>query len=378
LIFPKEDPITALVFTYAIIPLGMLARPFGSLVFGYVGDVYGRRQALFLTLTGMAIVSALIALSPTYMQAGVLAPIIFCFGRVLQNFFSAGESMGGAIFLMENSSKKKRDLLSGFYNASTIGGYLLASLAVFLIGHYNFIDPGWRVLYLLGSITAIFGLMIRRSPQSNVVSINFSESLTRLRGLFWTYRKALLLIIISSGFSYSCYSIALVLMNGFIPLVTLFSKTEVIRINTYLLVLDFCLLPIFGWIASKMAREKLMLAASLGSFILAIPLVLALKDGSLLTIIAVRSVFVILGVAFSAPFHAWAYQLIPSNCRYVIISLGYALGSQLFGGPTAAVALWCFQKTGWASSVAWYWMALAFATSFVIFISNKNFLILKK
>ena len=63
-------------------------------------------------------------------------------------------------------------------------------------------------------------------------------------------------------------------------------------------------------------------------------------------VIGVRIAFVIFGVAFFAPFHAWAQQLIPPTCRYAVISLGYALGTQALGSPTAALALWCFQKTG--------------------------------
>ena len=31
LFFPKQEPLTALILTYAMIPLGMLARPIGSL-----------------------------------------------------------------------------------------------------------------------------------------------------------------------------------------------------------------------------------------------------------------------------------------------------------------------------------------------------------
>ncbi len=370
LIFPEKDPVTALILTYAIIPLGMLARPFGSLVFGYIGDAYGRKHALFLTLAGMSFVSGCIALSPTYLQAGILAPIIFFLGRVLQNFLAAGETMGGAIFLLENSSERRHDLLSSFYSASTMGGYLLASLGVFLLGHYNVVDPGWRFLYLCGCITGLFGCLIRRSPrtvQSTVQSsVKFSQTLVNLKSMFWTHRKPLLLIVISSGFAYATYSMALVLMNGFIPLVSTFSKTEIMKINTYLLVLDFCALPFFGWIASKVSREKLMLSASLGVVLFSMPLLLSLEGASLAGVIGVRVVFVIFGVAFFAPFHAWAQRLIPPDSRYGVISLGYALGSQLLGSPTAALALWCFQKTGMVSSVSWYWIALATASSIAI------------
>jgi len=366
LIFPDKEPIVALILTYAIIPLGMLARPIGSLVFGYIGDVYGRKQALFLTLAGMSFVSGCIAFTPTYSQVGVLAPIIFCIGRALQNFLAAGETMGGAIFLLENSSEKRHDLFSSLYSASTMGGHLLASLGVFLLGYYNLTTSGWRFLYLFGCITALFGCLIRRSPHTMQPSVKISHTVTNLRNTLWTHRKALVCIMITSGFASATYSIALVLMNGFIPLVSTLSKTEVMKINTYLLLLDFCALPFFGWVAYKVPREKLMLSASLGVVLFAIPLILSLKGSLLMGVIGVRMAFVIFGVAFFAPFHAWAQQLIPSTCRYAVISLGYALGTQALGSPTAALALWCFQKTGMISSVVWYWMFLGLLSSGII------------
>ena len=141
LIFPEKDPLTALILTYALIPLGMLARPFGSLVFGYIGDNYGRKKALVFTFSGMSIVSFMIAFSPTYASAGLLAPLIFCIGRILQNFCAAGESVGGAIFLLENHTTRRHDFLSSLYSASTIGGILAASLSVSWLYYSNFLLP---------------------------------------------------------------------------------------------------------------------------------------------------------------------------------------------------------------------------------------------
>ena len=372
LIFPEKDPMTALILTYAIIPLGMLARPLGSLVFGYIGDVYGRKYALFLTLAGTSLISGCIALSPTYSQVGLLAPLIFCFGRTLQNFFAAGETMGGAIFLLENSPEKRHDVLSSFYNASTMGGHFLASFGVFLIGKCNFVDPGWRLLYLCGCITALFGCLIRNSSPSSQNPVKFSQVLTKLTTTLSTHRKALLFIAICSGFGSACYSMALVLMNGLIPLISTMTKAEVMKINTYLLIFDFCALPFFGWVASRVLREKLMLSASLSVALLSIPLFLSLEGASLIGIITVRLILVIFGVAFFAPFHAWAGQLVPQGARYAVISLGYALGYQALGSPTAALALWCFQKTGMVSSVAWYWMFLGLLSSGVIALALRD------
>jgi MFS family permease len=279
--------------------------------------------------------------------------------------------MGGAIFLLENSAEKRHDLLSGFYNASTIGGHLLASFGVYLLSHYAMIDPGWRLLYLFGCITALFGSMIRRQIHFPVDSVKFSQTLSNLGRIFWTCRRPLLLIAISSGFASANYSIALVLMNGFIPLVSSFTKTEIMEINSYLLIFDFCALPFFGWLASKVSREKLMLSASLGVVLFAMPLFMLLEGASLMGIIGIRTCLVISGVAFFAPFHAWAQQLIPPAYRYAVISFGYALGSQVIGGPTAAISLWCFKKTEIVSSVSWYWMVLAIASSLAIAMTLK-------
>ncbi len=367
LIFPEHEPMTALILTYAIIPLGMLARPLGALVFGYIGDIYGRERSLFLTLAGMALVSGCSAFTPTYLSAGLLAPLLFCLGRVLQNFLAAGETMGGGIFILENAPAKRHDLLSGFYSASAMGGHLLASLGVYLISKYSSIDRGWRFLYLCGCATALFGCLIQRS--SSTIQ---SPRVGNLRTALWSHRKMFLIIVLNSGFAFATYSIALVLMNGFIPLVTSLTKTEVMEINTYLLILDCCALPFFGWIASKVSREKWMLATSISALLLSLPLLKLLIGASLGGIVVVRMAFVIFGVAFFAPFHAWVQQLIPSNCRYLVISLGYALGSQLLGSPTAAIALWCFQKTGIVSSIAWYWMLLACASALSIAVTMRS------
>src|SRR5262245_113042 len=68
LFFPGQDPLTALILTYCIIPLGMIARPIGSLIFGYIGDTRGRKEALVLSLMGMAIITTIMGFMPTYQQ----------------------------------------------------------------------------------------------------------------------------------------------------------------------------------------------------------------------------------------------------------------------------------------------------------------------
>ena len=369
-LFPDYDSIHALILTYAMLPIGMIARPFGSLFFGMIGDTKGRVQALRVSLFGMGLVSASVILIPTYGSVGFLAPILFSLARLLANFFSAGETMGGAVFILENSSDQKHDLLSGFYNASTILGYLIASGFVSCFAYFQIIETHWRLLYLIGSLTCLVGCLFRLGPAEAGKRKKEGWVREQFQAL-WENRFVVFQIAVISGFSYSCFSIALVLMNGFIPEVTDLSKTEVAHMNTLLMLFDFVMLPLFGLLAQKTSREFLMGMAATAAVILGIPLFLLLEGADLVTAAFVRIVTVLIGVAFSAPLHAWVMPLVRQEHRYTTLSFGYALGTQLFGGITAAMSLWLFHCTGVISSAAWYWMGLAFCCCIVIFHSAK-------
>lgn len=365
LIFPGHDRLTALILTYALIPLGMLARPLGSLAFGYIGDNFGRKNALVLTFSGMALVSLLIAFSPTYESVGFIAPLFFCSGRILQNFCAAGETMGGAVFLLENCEIKRQDMVSSLYNASTIGGILIASLAVSLLYYTQALDPYWRLLYVIGGLMTFLACLARgMQPREAFKAPKIVPY--KMKAVLKEQKSNMFLIMVAAGFSYANYSVALVLMNGFIPLISPYTTDQMMSLNTGLLALDLAALPFFGWLSGKIGREKLMQLAAALILVLSIPLFMALAYQSSWIIILVRSLFVILGAAFAAPFHSWAQQLLPSSCRYMIISLSYALGSQLLGGPTMAFSLWIFKKTGQIYSVSLYWTILAFISFLIL------------
>lgn len=374
LFFPGQDPLTALILTYCIIPLGMIARPIGALVFGYIGDIHGRKEALVLALTGMSIITAFMGFMPTYHQVGLLAPILLSFGRIFQNFFAAGETMGGAIYLIENTSESHKDITSSVYNASTVAGILLASIGVSVLCTFDIVQECWRFLYFFGCSTALFAALLRLKinlkssllQSTSYLQISPSSSIRTFLKTCWNKRSVIITIAIASGFSYATYTLALIMMNGFVPLVSSISKIEMMHLNTILLSVDFVSLPLFGLLANKFSREKMMILSSGLAMVTGIPLFWFLDGAPLFTVILIRLSVVIIGVWFSAPFHSWSQQLVPSSYRYTVISFGYALGSQLLGGPTAAISLWLFQKTNWIISAAWYWMLLGLLASYFI------------
>jgi MFS family permease len=229
-LFFDKDPLTALILTYAMLPLGILTRPLGSLFFGWIGDRYGRRQALCYSLLGMAFITLGIGCLPLYKTVGVLAPLGLAAGRMLQSFFAAGEATGASLYILENTAAPKRSLLSGLYGASSMIGYVGASALMTLFCLRGWIDEGWRVLFWIGGITAVFGFFLRLKTPGNPAAAKAPRiSILQMLRL---HQKALLSIIIASGFSYTTYSLPITLMNGFVPLVTPLTRTDVMQVNT--------------------------------------------------------------------------------------------------------------------------------------------------
>ncbi len=363
LFFAESDPLTSLILTYGMLPLGMVTKPLGSLFFGWIGDAFGRKQALSLSLLGMALVTMAIGFLPLYRDVGIVAPCLLAFLRMLQSFCMAGETVGGAIYVLEQTESPKRSLLSSIYDASTIGGILLASGLVTLLSGMEVIEEAWRYLFWGGSFTALFGLALRFSQDEVVppAKPNKAPLIATVR----EYAGPLVAIMVMAGFSHITYGVAFTMMNGFLPLVTTLSKTEVMRINSYLLVLDMVILPLCGYLAYRYGKERVMQLAALFLAVTGLPLFFLLDGASASLIVAIRCLFVIAGVAFSAPYHAWACEQVPHESRYTILSLGYALGSQILGSPTAFISLWLYKATGYAASAGVYLVVFSVAAVYV-------------
>src|SRR3984893_7580809 len=125
--FPAEDPISSLLAAFGVFAAGFLMRPFGSLVFGHIGDKIGRKAALMASVILMAVSTFLIGLLPTYQQIGITAPVLLVLLRLVQGLSVGGEYTTSAIFLVERSNPGHRGFLGSFGPFGACGGVLLGS-----------------------------------------------------------------------------------------------------------------------------------------------------------------------------------------------------------------------------------------------------------
>lgn len=369
--FPNQNPLNALILTYGILCSGILIRPLGALFFGWMGYTFGRRQALSFSLLGTSFVTIGIGFLPTYEKVGIYAPLFLAFGKMLQSFFAAAEFIGGAIFVLEHTPQEKQSLFSSLYDSSAIGGALLASVIVTCMSGCTDLNNTWRILFWLGGITAIMGFYLRWNYITDDKP-NYSQTHLSFFSILRFNRKQFISVIITSGFSYAIYSLAFSLMNGYIPLVTSFSQTTMMQLNSIFLVVDMLLLPLFGFLSNKIGKEKIMMMGAILSSICGIPLFALLKNASFALILFVRLMITLFGICFCAAYHAWTVSIVNYRSRYPVLLLAYSIGSQCIGMPTSSLCLWLYKITNWSGGPGIYLMFLGFLAFITLYNYQRN------
>src|SRR6185369_16449120 len=154
LFFPVGDESVHLLATLGIFAVGFIARPFGGILFGIIGDKFCRRVSLVAAIFMMAIPTGCIGLLPTYAQIGIWAPILLTLIRVLQGLSLGGAFCGSMTFLVEHAPANKRGLIGSTSIMSLCIGFLLGSLVSILVkaplSDAQFESWGWRIPFLLG------------------------------------------------------------------------------------------------------------------------------------------------------------------------------------------------------------------------------------
>jgi SHS family lactate transporter-like MFS transporter len=176
--------------------LTLAARPVGALVFGWLGDRFGRRPILMLVIV---LFSALSALSGFARSLGELLLI-----RALFGFAMGGEWGLGASLVMESIPARLRGVVSGLLQSGYPSGYFLASLAYFLL----FDHIGWRGMFFVGFAPALLVLLIRMQVKESPAFLAHQTARAKgeVAGALVTiaghWRLALYLIVLMTAFNF--------------------------------------------------------------------------------------------------------------------------------------------------------------------------------
>ena len=154
-----------LVSTWFAFAVTYLVRPLGAILFGYVGDRFGRRLATMADSLAIGLSSLAIALLPTYREVGLLAPILLYVFRIIIGLGLGGEAGGGATWALEQVNPRWKPILNGvMYSGLSWAVFLTAfvsSLTLARLGKVAFQAWGWRIPFAVGAALAIVALVIR-------------------------------------------------------------------------------------------------------------------------------------------------------------------------------------------------------------------------
>src|SRR6185312_1139877 len=158
----------------SIYGIGIIIRPIGAYLFGHLADRYGRKDALVYALVLMGISTLLIGLTPSYDRVGVIAPILLILFRLVQGISFGAEFGTAATWVAEQAARSRfRAFWSAWVGFAIPIGLLLGFGSVIVIkllmSQAAFVAWGWRILFILGFLVAIVGILIRTRTEDSFV-----------------------------------------------------------------------------------------------------------------------------------------------------------------------------------------------------------------
>ncbi|MEW5303631.1 MAG: hypothetical protein WDW36_006304 [Sanguina aurantia] len=369
LFFPPTNVYSRLLAFYGIFAAGFLTRPLGALVFGYIGDRYGRKSALVLSIYVMSIPTMLVGCLPTYRMAGMAAPLLLVLIRVAQGFAVGGEFTATMVFLVEHAPPEHRGLHGSWAFASVMTGVITGSLVAtafnVALTEEQLLSWGWRValphLHLRGwrgrvHPPAPAGAHVQKMPALEPELDESNDHAPPPGGLLRNERARLLaaigtVFVLDLMNAIGFYLTVIFLPTYFQDFVGL-SRGPALIINTSNMLVYMVQIPVGGWLSDKYGRRNMILGPALLMAVAAYPLWTLFRSGSAAGAWFVQICLVLIMATYTGGLPATFSSLFASGSRCTGLSLGHNLSMTVFGGTAPLLATGLLKGTGDLASPA--------------------------
>lgn len=362
-VFPSHDPLTSILASFATYGTGFLTRPIGAMVLGSYGDRRGRKAALSLTITLMALATGLTGLIPSYRSAGIWSPILLVSFRLLQGFSAGGEWGGATTFLVEYAPPGRRGFFGSLQQTSTSVAQLLAIASALALNSLlpgpSLASWGWRLPFLLGFVLAPLGYYLRarvaETPAFERTEAARDIVASPLRLVFTKYRRELAIcfgvttIWTVASYVFTTFLAAYATQSLHLP------ASTALRAIVLAAFANILLIPISGALSDRIGRTPILIAASVGYLVLSVPffmLMAATRSFSSVAVVGLTAGALYGLLNGAAP--AMLCELFPTNVRYTALSVGYNSGVMIFGGFAPFISTLLVKTTGSAIGPGFY------------------------
>ncbi|MGI4776259.1 MAG: MFS transporter [Janthinobacterium lividum] len=361
--FPDTDPDASLLKTFLVFAVGYLMRPIGGIVFGVIGDKFGRRYALSASVICMSFPTALIGILPTYDDIGLPATIMMILIRMLQGLSMGGALTGSVSFIIEHTTKERRGIIGSVPMASICIGILLGSAVSYYVRRVlsaaQFDDWGWRIPFLIGIFIFFAGIYIKKNTEETPL---FKEMINKggiirspLKEAFTTYWFDMLISILINSTGSIIFYLQTIYLMTFLKSHRGFDQSSVDYLMNFSYLLMIFVTIFAGWISDIVGRKKMFVVLNV---IIVLSFVSGLmnifESGSFNNVIVAQIILSILAAAYIGPEPALQATFYPTNIRNTALSISYNTATSVFGGTTPYAIAYLVQKTNLVSSCMYY------------------------
>jgi MFS transporter, MHS family, proline/betaine transporter len=362
LFFPVNDPIGQLLLAVASFGVGFFTRPVGGLLIGMYADRAGRKKAMLLTLGLMALGTAMIAVAPTYAQAGIVAPVILVSARLIQGFSAGGEVGASTTLLLEQAPSNRR----GFYAAWQFASQGLSALAGALTGvalsatltSAQLESWGWRVPFVIGTAIVPVGWWLRRTMEETPPTQTHHANKAPKIPLFTVLREHSRAVLTGLGltiggtsahfiivFYLSIYGVKTLGLPGWTSMLSGCVSGAIL----------FFLAPLGGYMSDRIGRRKVLQITRILLMLVFYPAFALLNrsptPGTLLAVVMLLSIVHSINCG---PMGAMLGELFPRPVRATGAAIVYSLGVAIFGGFAQFFVTLLIGLTKSVMAPAWY------------------------
>ncbi|MCX7117533.1 MAG: MFS transporter [Legionellales bacterium] len=357
--FPNNNPIASMLSAFGVFAVGYLLAPIGSVVFGHIGDRFGRKRALTLSILAMAVPTALISLLPGYEIMGLAAPVLITLCRVIQGFVASSEFTGSAIFLVEHAEPQHR----AFYGSLTSSGYsagvILAGLVASLLTASFMPDWAWRLGFAVAMIAGLVIYYLRQQVTETPVFQNILPHEQSKRPFMAAIKAAPFAFVGVIGLG---WLVGVMTFGTYVFTVSYFhtyfdmTLSHATLMVSMALVVDALLEPLVAILSDKVGHLRVIVCGVLLMLLLSFPVFYLFAMGDTQFVVCGMVLMSILIAIAFAPLNAYMVELFPKGCRYSGFGVAFHIGISLFGGTAPLVLMGLVEKTDNVLAPALYYV----------------------
>src|ERR1700720_2189723 len=382
LFFPKSDPVVGTMLAFLTFGVGFVVRPLGGILFGIMGDKFGRKPVLVATLLMIGIGTTAIGVLPTYAQIGYWAPALLVAVRLVQGLGAGAEYGGAVIYLVENAPAKHRGFWGSFAPLGVSVGNLLAAGAfalVTLLPREDLMTWGWRLPFLASFLLIMVGIYVRlRITETPVFTqavvargkIERNPAMEALKRHPRNFMVVLGARLAENGLGYlfPVFGLSYVINTLGVP------KSEALSALMLAFVVELFAIVGFAMLSDRIGRRPVYMFGALAGVAFAFPFFLLVGTREWIWIaLAFIGARAVVTAAMFGPQAAYFAELFPPQRRFAGFAFARELGSILAGGPAPFVATALVAAYGTWWPVACYAIFLSLCTVVAIWIGPETY-----